>query len=47
MSILAIDPCPALHIISDAAVTVTYHRYGPDGRCRHCHTTTTTKGDTA
>ncbi|MDK9644752.1 hypothetical protein FAM15346_001818 [Propionibacterium freudenreichii] len=41
-------PCPALHVIAGRALTgdgQPRHDIGPDGRCKHCHTTI--KGDTA
>ena len=41
-------PCPALHVIAGRALTgdgQPRHALGPDGRCKHCHTTIpTTKG---
>lgn len=35
-------PCPALHVIAGRALTgdgQPRHDIGPDGRCKHCHTT--------
>ena len=40
------EPCPALHVIAGSGGTIPRHQPGPDGRCRFCHTTTTTTKET-